>query len=90
MVLRISYDEGWHATVDGRPSRVYVADGFLMGVPVGPGQHDIRITYLDRAVTNGMRLGFVVWFILLTVWGALQAGALARRRWARPVTNASP
>jgi hypothetical protein len=89
IVVRTSFDEGWHATVDGRPTRVYVADGFLMGIPVGPGRHEVRLTYLDRAVTNGLAAGAVVWFILLGWWGTLHATAVARRRWRRPATNAN-
>src|SRR5437867_2734502 len=34
VLVRNSYDEGWSATVDGRPAPVLPADGFLQAVAV--------------------------------------------------------
>ena len=90
VVVRTSFDEGWRATVDGRPTRVYAADGFLMGIPIGSGRHEVRLTYLDRAVTAGVAAGAIVWLILLGSWGALHATTIARWRWRRPAMNANP
>jgi hypothetical protein len=90
VVVRTSFDEGWRATVDGRPTRVYAADGFLMGIPIGPGRHEVRLTYLDSAVTGGVAAGVVVWFILLGSWVSLHVTAVAARRWPRPARKANP
>jgi len=39
-----SWDEGWSATLDGRPADLLVADTFAMAVRVGPGRHELRCT----------------------------------------------
>lgn len=65
VLVRISYDPGWRATVDGRPAPVMPADGFLLGVSVGAGEHTVALTYLDADVTTGVRWSMGVWGALL-------------------------
>ncbi len=86
VVIRTSYDPGWHATVDGRPAPVLAADGWLQGVAVGAGHHEIRLTYDDPDVVRGLLAGAVVWVGLLVAWGA----ALARERGRGRRTAAGP
>ncbi len=76
VVVRTSFDEGWTATVDGEPAQVLPADGFLLGIPVGPGTHEIALTYRDEAITRGLVLGGVVWGAL----GLAFAGTLVSER----------
>lgn len=45
LVLDEQWDPGWDAHVDGAAAEVEVVDGWLVGVPVGPGQHDVRLDY---------------------------------------------
>jgi hypothetical protein len=70
LVVRNSWDEGWTATVDGRPARVLVADYMLQGVPVPAGRHEVRIVYGDRWVTRGLLASGAVWVALLVTWAA--------------------
>jgi hypothetical protein len=75
-LVRNSYDPNWHATVDGRPAPLLVADYILQGIPVGPGHHTILLTYRDRSVGAGL-VGSAV-SILILVGGAFVLRA--RRR----------
>jgi hypothetical protein len=68
VVIRASYDDGWRATVDGEPAPVLPVDGFLQGVAVTGGTHEIRLTYRDDAVAAGMWLSAFVWSVLAAAW----------------------
>jgi hypothetical protein len=48
-----TYDPGWHATVDGRPSRIYEAYSALRGVVVDAGRHRVEMRYRPRSVFLG-------------------------------------
>ena len=77
VVIRNSYDEGWSATVDGAPAEVLPADGFLQGVAVDAGHHEVALTYRDPAIGRGLAVSAVVWLAL----GAAFAGcAFVERR----------
>ena len=54
--LRVSgsYDEGWHATVDGRSVPVRLADGIFRGVVVPPGRHTVRFHYASPDAQRGL------------------------------------
>jgi hypothetical protein len=78
VVVRTVYDDGWHATVDGGPAEVIPTDGFLQGVAVPAGDHEVRLTYRDASVTSGIRAGVVAWGTLALA--GLVALALERRR----------
>jgi hypothetical protein len=82
VVVRTTYDDGWSASVDGRPARVLPVDGFLQGVAVPAGSHEVRLVYEDEAISRGITAGFVA-------WGGLAAGlaviwSLERARAPRP------
>jgi hypothetical protein len=87
VVVRSAYDAGWSATVDGRIVEVMPADGFLQGVPVGPGDHDVRLVYRDETIETGAFAGAMAWFGLSIVW--LVALVTERRR-RRPPAQRSP
>jgi Bacterial membrane protein YfhO len=80
VVIRTSYDPGWHATVDGRAVPVLPTDAWLQGIPVNAGRHDIRLTYSDPDVIRGLWAGVIVWFWLLLAWGIALVRERARRR----------
>ena len=79
VLVRNAYDDGWTATVDGEPVPLLAADGFLQGVAVARGSHDIRLTFRDRSVAVGLWLGGGVWLAL----GVAAAGAIALERRGR-------
>jgi hypothetical protein len=61
VVVRSSYDDSWTATVDGRVAPVLPTDGFLLGVAVPKGEHQVQLTYLDRTIGRGLLASASVW-----------------------------
>ena len=51
-----SFDPGWTATVDGRAAPVLPANGFEMAVPVGSGNHVVRLRYETPGRMTGVWL----------------------------------
>ena len=91
VVVRNSYDAGWSATVDGRPAPLLATDYLVQGVTVPAGRHEIRLVYRDDDVIGGMRLGLIVWVILLaSIPAALLLERRSRRRRDRPSVRAHP
>ena len=84
VVIRDSYDEGWSATVDGRPAEILPTDGSLWGVPIDAGRHLIEFTYRDPLIGRGLAVSGVVWAGFLV---ALAACLAAERRRRRPHTR---
>ncbi|MBA3689891.1 MAG: hypothetical protein H0W82_00575 [Actinobacteria bacterium] len=77
VVVRNSFDEGWSATVDGRGAPVLPVDGFLQGVFVQTGRHEVRLTYRDPSIGRGLAVSAAVWSLLLA---ALLGCLLTERR----------
>jgi hypothetical protein len=86
VVIRNSYDEGWRATVDGEPRRVFAVDGFLQGVPVTPEDRVIDLVYRDPAVATGLGVSAAAWIALVGSWVAalVVERAATRRRTITP------
>jgi hypothetical protein len=87
VVVRTVYDDGWRATVDGAPAEVIPTDGFLQGVAVPAGEHEVRLTYRDDAVSTGLRAGIVAWGTLAV---AGLVALVAERRGRRVVSSTPP
>lgn len=83
LVVRTTFDEGWQATVDGEPAEVVPVDSFLQGVAVPAGDHEVRLTYRDAAVSAGVRAGAFAWAALL-IAGAAAWVSEQRPRSRRP------
>jgi hypothetical protein len=64
LLVRFAWDAGWTATIDGTVAGVSAADGFLLGVPVPAGEHDVVLTYRDADVARGLWGSAVVWAML--------------------------
>ena len=88
VVVRTSYDDGWTATVDGAHAGVLPVDGFLQGVAVPAGEHDVELTYRDDAVTTGVRAGVIAWGLLLALIAS--SWLIERRRRSRAPAGRSP
>jgi len=71
VLIRTSYDENWHATIDGEPAHVMVADGFLQAVTVPKGRHHVVLRYEDPWVTRGLIGSGAVWLMLVIGWLAV-------------------
>ena len=61
LLVRNAWDEGWSATLDGRSVPVLRTDGFLQGIALAPGRHDIRLTYREPAIGTGLALSEIAW-----------------------------
>ncbi len=46
VILKVTYDPLWHATVDGIPAAPYMVVPGFVGVTVGPGQHSVVFQYV--------------------------------------------
>ena len=80
VVVAESWFPGWEATVDGNAAPVLQADGAFIGVPVGPGEHTVKLRYR----TPGVLSGFFVTTVATGVAVALiVAGVRRKRRAAR-------
>ena len=91
VVVRNSDDAGWSATVDGRPAPLLATDYLVQGVVVPAGRHEVRLVYRDDDVMWGLRLGLVVWVILLaSIPAALLLERRSRGRRGRPSVGAHP
>ena len=54
LVVREPYYPNWEATIDGGPTRVYPAAGFLLAVLVDAGAHEVRIAYREPRLALGV------------------------------------
>ena len=73
LVVSEAWFPGWRADVDGDRVEVVRANGLVLGVPVGPGRHVVRLRYR----TPGLRAGVV---LAATTIGGLLALGWAQRR----------
>jgi hypothetical protein len=96
LLVRNAWDEGWSATLDGRPVPVLRADGFLQGVALPAGRHDVRLTYREPAIGTGLALSAVVWLgfalalAFVIVRGRLRAGGGAGGSMGPPTPGRAP
>ncbi len=58
LVLTDAYRPEWKAYIDGRPARLYQANGIFRGVPVPAGTHTVDFRYEDGAYHTGKWLTF--------------------------------
>ena len=54
LVLSDSHAPGWHATVDGKPARIYRANAVYRGVLLPAGKHEVVFTYRPASWILGL------------------------------------
>lgn len=86
LVVRNAWDEGWSATVDGGPVPLLRVDGFVQGVAVPEGRHQVRLEYHEPTIGRGIALSALAWFGLLLVL----VMAIVRSRRARTPDASAP
>jgi len=57
LVIDDIYDAGWRARVDGASATVVPAQCALMGVAIGPGEHQVEMSYLPLGFAAGLITG---------------------------------
>lgn len=90
VVVNEAYYPGWTATVDGEPTRVLRANGFVRALRVGPGHHEIAMEFRPP---EGRKLRVVLiaaWAacLLLVAWRVFGLAQASRRR--RPPGGSAP
>jgi hypothetical protein len=70
VVIGDRYDQGWEATLDGRPVPILCVNYLLRGVAVPAGPHTIELHYRPASFIYGVRLFQLAAFILilLSAW----------------------
>ena len=53
LLVRVPYDKGWSATVDGSPVEIDRADVGFMAIPLGQGSHDVVFEYQTPYLATG-------------------------------------
>ena len=53
LVVADAVQDGWQATVDGRPAPLLAADHALVAVPVPAGEHEVRLRYVPPGRRTG-------------------------------------
>lgn len=98
----VPYDEGWTATINGKPAAVEKVDNGLMAVPAGSGHNIIRMDYMPKGLEYGVMLSLAslaIFILYVLVFNytrkkrmeleAAEAAALAEADESKPVEIAS-
>ena len=56
LLLTMTYDEGWKAWVDGKPTEIHNIAGALCGIPLEAGEHEIILKF----EADGMKIGIAI------------------------------
>jgi hypothetical protein len=78
VVLNASSFPGWEATCDGRPVAIHQTNGFVQGVVVPPGDHEVAFAYRPRSLRWGALASALVACAFLACGVKI---ARRRRRW---------
>ena len=85
-LVRIPFDAGWAATVDGQPTTVFPADYVDQGVAVPPGRHTIVLAFRDPLIGWGI-LGSLLAVLALAAGALFSPGRDAEERAGRTASK---
>ncbi len=74
LIFTVPWEKNWHVTVDGAPAETEKALGFLMAVPLAPGEHTIELRYVPPGLRAGLTVSALAGVALAAAW------ALGRRK----------
>lgn len=83
--LSVPHDDGWQATIDGRPAQIVDSAGMML-LPVPAGSHTIEFSYQTPGIVAGMACSAASALALLAHW---VRGVHAARRQALPLAPRS-
>jgi hypothetical protein len=79
LVVRDHFAPGWEATIDGRATRIYRANGLFKAVFVDRGRHRVDLVYRPRSFRTGATVSVLtcagVFVLLGTAWRRRRARA---------------
>jgi hypothetical protein len=67
LVLSVTPDRHWRASVDGSPVRVVTVNAGFSGVPLPPGRHRVVLEYRNRVLIVGAEISLVAILCLATI-----------------------
>jgi len=76
LAVNQTWDEGWSATTDSQPTRLWRSDVSLSAVVVPPGRHHVELVYRDRSIEWSRLVSGTALLLGLGIGGL----GLARRR----------
>jgi uncharacterized membrane protein YfhO len=76
LAINQTWDEGWSATTDGQPTRLWRTDVSLSAVVVPAGAHRVELVYRDRVIERSRVVSIAAAFL----WLAIAAIGLVRGR----------
>jgi uncharacterized membrane protein YfhO len=65
VIISQTFYPGWRASVDGRPAKLYQADGFLDGIAVPAGKHVVTLSWRPWTVFTGAALSTISAILLI-------------------------
>ncbi|MDE6593754.1 MAG: YfhO family protein [Oscillospiraceae bacterium] len=68
LCLQLQFDKGWKAYDNGEPIEIIPVNGFMTGLRLSPGEHEIRLVYRVPWLMPGIGVSAVTVVILLGVW----------------------
>ena len=68
VIVSQTFYPGWRASVDGKPAKLYQADGFLDGIAVPAGQHVITLSWRPWTVFAGATLSAISAVLLMLAY----------------------
>ncbi len=68
LVLSEVWYPGWRAAVDGQPAPVLRANYAFRAIRLGPGQHQVQLTFTPRSWTAGLAVSGLT-LLVLVAWG---------------------
>ena len=85
LVVRDHFAAGWKATIDGRSTRIYRANGLFKAVFVDRGRHRVELVYRPRSFRTGATVS-----VLTAAAVVVALGASWRRRRRGGARDAGP
>ncbi|NLW12726.1 MAG: YfhO family protein, partial [Clostridiaceae bacterium] len=83
-MLTIPFDQGWTASVDGKPVDIYAIDDGLMAFDLEAGSHEIRLKYTPPWFNRSLLITLASVILLLILY-RLPYGPGGKRRFGLPV-----